>query len=265
MMILTQYFLRIFVIGSRADWLQSLTDPLFARVVLATTLIAAAGYVINDYYDIKIDTINKPSRVFIGRILTRRKAMFLHTFLNFIGIALGTSVSIKIGVICFICAFLLWLYSNQLKRMLFIGNLCVAALTSLCILIIGIYVDDHYALIYIYSLFAFGTTVIREIIKDIQDLKGDKAFGCKTLPIVWGIRKTKYLIYFLISTLIISTGALIHLYEFSALNIFLIFLLVPVLYLAYRLYNADTVKEFAWLSSYCKAIMLAGILGIYFV
>ena len=126
--VFTQYMTAIFLVGEAGEGLQYLLDPNLFKLVLATVLIAAAGYIINDYYDVKIDFINKPDRVVVGRALKRRKAMVLHTAFNFIGILIGFTLSWKIGLLCFASAFMLWFYSNQLKRLPLIGNCFVGLL-----------------------------------------------------------------------------------------------------------------------------------------
>ncbi|MCE2734732.1 MAG: geranylgeranylglycerol-phosphate geranylgeranyltransferase, partial [Flammeovirgaceae bacterium] len=156
----------------------------------STIIIAAAGYIINDYYDIKIDYINKPERVVIGKIIPRRFAILFHTLFSVGGIAIGFYLSWQIGVIHFFSAFMLWLYSNSLKRLPLIGNVVIAFLTALSVFIIAVFYKTNINLILIYSLFAFFISLVREVVKDMEDLKGDITFGCKTLPILWGIRKT---------------------------------------------------------------------------
>ncbi len=226
---------------------------------LSTVLIAAAGYIINDYYDVKIDLINKPKRVVVGRILKRRVAMVAHTILNITGIGLGFTLSIKIGLLNFFCALLLWSYSNQLKRMALIGNLSVAFLTGLSIYVIAFFFDPGNIMIIAYSLFAFAFTLIREIIKDMEDLKGDATFGCKTLPVVYGIRKTKNVIYFLSAFFLVLLCWLAFHFIGVEMMFFSLGLVAPIGFLIYKLAKADKTIEFNYLSNYCKFVMLIGI------
>lgn len=232
---------------------------------MSTVLIAAAGYTINDYYDVKIDLINKPERVVIGKGIPRRYALLFHTILSLTGIAIGFLLNWKIGVLNFICAFLLWLYSNALKRLPFIGNFTVGLLTGLSIFIVNFLYPPLLVLTAIYSLFAFFITIVREIIKDLEDLRGDDTFGCKTLPIVWGIRKTKVFVYFL---LILFSVFVISLHQWVAslpMQFFLWSLFVPMVALAGWLVRADTRRDFYQLSQFCKVIMMAGVLSMAFL
>ncbi len=231
----------------------------------STILIAAAGYIINDYYDVKIDLINKPERVIIGKGITRRYALLFHTLLSVTGVAIGFLLNWKIGVTNFICAFLLWLYSNALKRLPFVGNLTVALLTGLSIFIVNLLYPPMVVLVAIYSLFAFFITMVREIIKDLEDLRGDDTFGCKTLPIVWGIRGTKFFTYFLLALFVLLV---IVLHQWSTplpINFFSWSLFLPIVMLVGWLVRADTRRDFYQLSQFCKVIMLAGILSMAFL
>lgn len=256
---MSQYFAAIFLIDRTLlfDW------RLFL-LASSTAIIAGAGYIINDYYDIKIDLINKPERVVIGKSITRRYALFFHSVLSILGVLLGLLLGWRVGVIHFLSVFLLWWYSNSLKRQPFIGNFVVAWLTSISIVLVNILYDLSNPLVVIYALFAFFMTLIREIVKDMEDLKGDNTFGCKTLPIVWGIRKTKWIIYILLVVLGASVVLLNELYTQLPLSYFLIFLYIPLGLLLIRLINADTRKDFYWLSQWCKIIMLLGVVSMVF-
>jgi len=121
---LAQYLTAIFLAGQYPKWTEYLYDFKLLLLACASMLIAAAGYIINDYYDVKIDYINKPGKVVVGKLLDRRIAMAIHPLLNLAGVTIGFYLSLIIGAINFMCAILLWWYSNHLQRLPFIGNLC---------------------------------------------------------------------------------------------------------------------------------------------
>ena len=257
---LAQYFTAGFLIG-----MHTLNDVNLFLLSLSTISIAAGGYIINDYYDVKIDYINKPHRVVIGKNITRRYAILFHIGLSAAGIMLGFYLSWRIAGVNILSVFLLWLYSNNLKRLPFVGNLTVAFLTGLAIFIIDLFYRTHNSLVVIYALFAFFMTLVREVIKDIEDLKGDNSFGCKTLPIVWGIRKTKILLYIILIVFASVVMVLNQLYQALPFKYHLIFLFIPLLWLFLRLIRADMKKDFTRLSMYCKVIMMLGILSMAFM
>lgn len=257
---LAQYFAAAFLI----DWGKIYDLRLFLLSV-STMIIAAAGYIINDYYDVKIDLINKPERVVIGKEVARRYALLFHSVLSFTGVAIGFLLNWRIGMINFFSAFLLWWYSNDLKRQPFIGNFVVALLTGLSVFMIDILYQTYHPLVGIYSIFALAMTLIREIVKDMEDLRGDDTFGCKTLPIIWGMRKTKFFLYFLMVLLFASVVYINELYRQLPLLYFAAFLFVPLLFLFARMVRADTKKDFYYLSQWCKVIMLLGITSMVFI
>ncbi len=257
--VFTQYLAAIFLL----EGIHILNIDLFL-LSFSTVILAAAGYIINDYYDVKIDYINKPDRVIVGKVIKRRVVIFWHTALNFIAIAIGTFLDWRIGIIHFLVAFMLWLYSNLLKRYPFVGNFTVAMLTGLSISIIAIYFQQKAVLVHTYALFAFSISLIREIVKDMEDWKGDANFGCKTLPIVWGIRKTKVLLYILIVLFYILIFYMTQFLENDILYIYFSGLTFFVIYFIHRLRLADTIKHYHFLSNFCKVIMLSGILSMLF-
>ena len=234
----------------------------FFLVVMSTAMIAAGGYLINDYYDQKIDMVNRPQKVVVGTEISRRPALLSHTLTNLTAIAIGFWADLWIGVIHIFTGFLLWYYSNHLRRLPLVGNLTIGFLTAMTFLILLIFYRMDEPLVFFYALFGFLMVVIREVIKDIQDVKGESAFGCVTVPVVWGIRGAKTLIVaiviigsaLLINFLIIQPNWPLRLY-FLALAPFFIWFL-------YRLTKADTHKEFRTLNKFCSYIIFTGLVSL---
>ena len=259
--LMTAYFL----VETTRDGLPVLLDPALYLLIFATLLVAASGYMINDYYDVKIDYINKPEEVVVGRNIKRRAVMFLHSIFNIVGIGIGLLIGLKIGLIIFVAAFLLWLYSNSLKRLPFVGNVVVALLTGLAIYIVGFYFQSSQLLVLTYAIFAFFINLIREIIKDIEDRNGDRKHGSKTLPIVLGFRGTKKVIFLIsllfIISIVVATYKLhneLLYYYFGGLSLlFFLFL--------YKIYMADRKAHFTQLSLLSKLLMLTGIISMGFL
>ena len=166
---------------------------------------------------------------------------------------------------CFVAVFWLWLYSNQLKRMPFWGNLSVAFLTVMAIEGVNAFYDTNNLLVHMFAIFAFFISVIREIVKDMEDLRGDMHFGCKTLPITWGIRKTKVFIFIVLGMFIASTVGMLFMISSPALNYYFAVMTLPIGYFVYKLYWADTKRAYHHLSNFCKWFMLSGILVMIFI
>ncbi|MDZ7604711.1 MAG: geranylgeranylglycerol-phosphate geranylgeranyltransferase [Cyclobacteriaceae bacterium] len=260
----SQYFAVLFLVSYPEVSAASLLDFKLFLLSSSTIVIAAAGYVINDYYDIKIDYVNKPDRVVVGKLVKRRIVLFSHAALNIAGILVGFYLSLYVGMLNIIAAFLLWIYSNRLKRMPFIGNLVIALLAGLSILMVAVYYRQNFNLVLIYALFAFSINLVREVIKDMEDIRGDMRFGSRTLPIIWGLRKTKMLLYALITLSIVLLVFLSARLDNQVLHAFFMLLVLPIVYLIYLLYKADTQRRFHQLSTFCKLLMLAGIFSMIF-
>ncbi len=259
---LTQYMIKICLIDEPNRLWANFTDIHLFMLVSSTILIAAAGYIINDYYDIKIDTINKPGRIVISKYLRRRAALAINFGLNLLALSLAWMLSIGVFLVTFISGFLLWWYSNQLKRLPLVGNAMIALLTALSVLVMAVYYPQNQDLLVIFAIFAFFITLVRELVKDMEDVQGDAHFGCQTLPIVWGIRRTKNVIYvFLGIFIVILLSTYLSFPRKFAFYLYLV-VLPPLLLFSVRLFRADTRKEFAFLSNLCKWIMVLGVLSM---
>jgi len=263
------------------------TPFLFSLSLISTLLIAAGGYIINDYFDVKTDKINRPETVVIDVSIKRRWAMILHIVFNAIGLLIGVYLaikcnSLKLVLIQIISILLLWFYSTHFKKQLLIGNIVVSLLSASIPVLPVIY--DYYlsvnsglielvlfnsflkvlAIIVIgYSAFAFLTSFAREVIKDMEDYKGDVQTGCKTMPIVWGIITSKVVTFF---TIIITIGLLfLACYKFfkehQYMPIYYIIgaVIVPLLVLLSLVLSAKTSAHFKRASLFLKFIMLLGI------
>jgi 4-hydroxybenzoate polyprenyltransferase len=257
---LTQYLTRILLIGPRDDWKSIVTDIDLFVLALSTVCIAAAGYIINDYFDVKIDIVNKPERVVVGRYLKRRWAMGAHQVLNVVGAVLGLAVSPYIFMINVFSITLLWFYSERYKRLPFIGNFIVSLLTGLTLLILTVHYPPNRHLVFIYAVFSFFISLIREVVKDMEDIRGDEAHGCRTLPIIWGIRRTKTFLYSVIVIFVLTLFVMARALQNNLLTLLFLLLLIPIALLVMRLYQADTRRDFKEISGLCKIIMLLGLI-----
>ncbi len=286
---LTQYLMRFCIIkpilevyGLKLQF----SELNFFFLVMATVLITAAGYVINDYFDTKTDLVNRPETVIVGRLLNRRWAILLHIIFNTIGIGLGAYISFYIGIPLLTLIFvlitgILWFYSTTYKRQFLIGNVIVALLTALVPLMVLLFeiplLYKEYGLLIremrtdfsvivfwvgAFALFAFLLTLIREIIKDVEDFEGDSAYGRQTMPIVLGVLNSKIVII----TFILTTAFSLMFLNFTFLRdkftfiYFILLLVIPLVYLIYMIIKADDKKDYHKASNLSKFIMLAGIL-----
>ena len=289
---ITQICIKYLVFSPINDF-SKFTPFLFSLSLISTLLIAAGGYIINDYFDVKTDKINRPETVVIDVSIKRRWAMILHIVFNAIGLLIGVYLaikcnSLKLVLIQIISILLLWFYSTHFKKQLLIGNIVVSLLSASIPVLPVIY--DYYlsvnsrlielvlfnsflkvlAIIVIgYSAFAFLTSFAREVIKDMEDYKGDVQTGCKTMPIVWGIITSKVVTFF---TIIITIGLLfLACYKFfkehQYMPIYYIIgaVIVPLFVLLSLVLSAKTSVHFKRASLFLKFIMLSGISFTYII
>ena len=267
----------------------------FSIYLFALTTIVAGGYIINDIYDIEIDKINNPETRIIERKLSKSFAIKSYYILNLIGITSGFYASYQINKLWFGCIFIfftfsLWRYSKNYKTTFLIGNLQVSFLTALSIINlaifdltpIGIKIENGSQIIFyiilFYSLFSFIITFIREIIKDLEDVKGDKKIGANTLAINYGVVTTKKITTFLILIPILGI-AYFQYFQYSVLSstfsielsywgvnlvaiLYTALLQILLLTLLIQKNIASTKSDFHLSSTLCKIIMIIGILSI---
>ena len=263
----------------------ALSDLQFGLLILSTVCIAAGGYIINNIFDVDTDSENKPEKVIIGNTISETVAYNLYIGFTIVGVGIGFYLSNVIDKPSFASLFIiiattLYFYSTNLKQSLLIGNIIVALLLSLSVLIIGIF--DLYPLIneenkpimgllfgilLDYAIFAFMVNFIREIVKDLEDVEGDSAQGMNTLPIVFGINKTVKLVFGLSFIPIICLLYYINHYIFAAglliSTLFgLVFILAPLMYFTVKIWTAKHKKDFHHLSIILKWILFFGILSI---
>jgi 4-hydroxybenzoate polyprenyltransferase len=256
-------------------------------LIVATVFIAAGGYIINDYFDIRIDEINKPDTQIVGKSISRKQAMFFYQAMSAIGVAAGLLLSYSAGSLTYAFIFLmtlglLWFYSSSYKRQLVVGNSIVAILAAMTLFIVALFENRFLLLEYGpseelvlisnsimgwiggFSLFAFLWTFIREIIKDIEDEEGDREMESHTFPVVLGIAKTRILLYILITTTL-GIGAymvffVVPLESSLSWRYYLCGIVIPAIILMYLIYKAKDKEDYRTSAHVAKVIMVIGTL-----
>ncbi len=291
---LTQFLLEFLILIpnlEKAGVAPVLDMPRFLLLVLSTVLIAAGGYVINDIEDVEIDRINKPEKQIVGRLITVRRAWIYYVSLFAVGLVISLYLALYIDNLPLLAIYpaawlLLYLYSRYFKKMPLIGNLTVA---FFCAFVAGIvwfaereaYFNlqekspevfwDLTVIFGIYMFFAFVSTLYREIIKDLEDYRGDKENGCRTLPVVLGLTKAKT------ATTVVGTvflGGILSLamyflqsdrYSLSALIFIGLCMFLPLIYSLVLTFTSREKKDYKRNSRIAKVLMLAGILLLFFL
>ncbi len=265
----------------------SLSTNIFWLLVTASFCIAAAGYIINDYFDINIDLVNKPSKLIIEKYIKRRWAIVLHLCLSFIGFLISCYVGYKLRNIYIpffnlLSIAALWFYSTTFKKKLLIGNVVISLLTAWVILVITVAeyklnrtVDVNTFVLprllkvsFLYAGFAFIISLIREVIKDMEDIQGDVKYGCETMPIVWGIPVSK--VFAAVWLVVLAGGVAILQFYVLQLGWWLsavyciLLIIIPLVWILQQLYRAQVASDFRKLSKAIKIVMLTGIISMIF-
>lgn len=263
----------------------ALNDWQYGLLILATVLIAAAGYVINDINDQEIDTINKPGKNIVGNEITEDHAYNLYFGLTIIGLLIGFYLTYTIDKDSFfgifvISSILLYLYATSFKQIPVVGNLTVAFVLALSVIVVGlfdiipvIYPENRsQMLLYLdiildYAIFGFLINLIREMVKDMEDIEGDKEHSIHSLPVILGIRKTKRIIFVLgiIVTAILLWYIATYLMEnklYLATIYGLLFVISLLIYFVIKIWSASSQKDFHHLSQILKLVIFFGIISI---
>lgn len=292
--VLTQFLFQyciVIPILQKAGLSTKLDVTLFWLLVLASVFIAAAGYIINDYFDLNIDRINKPEKLVIEKHIKRRWAIAWHMMLSATGVALSFYIGWKInhtillGFSNLACVILLWVYSTTFKKQLLTGNIIISLLTGWVVLVLFVAelellfitandpalikaISQIYKLAALYGGFAFIISLIREVIKDIEDMPGDQKYGCRTMPIVWGVNVSKIFAATWLVVLI-AVILLLQLYVFPyewwwSIIYAVLFILIPLVIIFRKLTRAQGIDDYRSLSKWVKVVMMTGILSMIF-
>lgn len=253
-----------------AKFLMGISDALiydiqFLALLFSTAMIGAGGYIINDYFDQKIDMINRPGKVVVGPDLRRRLALISHIGLSAAGILIGFWIDPLVGAIHIFSTGALWTYSGVIKRVLLLSTLTLSFLTILTLLLVMIYFRELSLLTIVYALFGCAVIFIRETLKDIISAKGERVFGVNSVPIVWGIRGAKLVIY----AVCLAGFSLLFVYLISVENwtvrIFFAGLIPFMLWFVFRLVIADKLADFKHLKMYVDLIIVSGLISMVLV
>ncbi|MEP0265872.1 geranylgeranylglycerol-phosphate geranylgeranyltransferase [Dokdonia sp.] len=270
-------FFKPFDVELKLSWLG------FLFLVLATVLIAAGGYIINDIIDVTADKINKPKRRTIGVSIDPKRAKFIYYLLTFVGIGFGFTLSAVVDEPLYFLIFAgtalaLYLYSRFFRKKALIGNVIVSFTIAISIVIVGMFelfpIDNDFdgdfkmfllGFIKDISVAAFLINLIREITKDVEDIQGDHVARYRTLPVILGAQRTARIasIIGLITLTLISWYTFTYLYDHKITVAVLFFgVIAPLGYVSTQLWEADKKSQFTRLSLILKIAMLIGIMAI---
>ncbi|MFM9825528.1 geranylgeranylglycerol-phosphate geranylgeranyltransferase [Flavobacterium sp.] len=263
--VLAQYLSAIFILAPEKNSLTILLDFKLFIIVLASSLTIASGYIINNFYDSKKDFINRPNKSMLDRLVSQKTKLNVYFTLNFIVAFLAVFVSWRACLFFSVYIFLIWYYSHRIKKYPIIGNLTAAVLAVLPFFAILLYYKNLYEVIFGHATFLFLLLLIREMIKDLENIKGDLLNDYKTIPIVYGEVISKKIITVLTISTLIPVYVLIEIFDVGYMDIYFYSCLIILIFFLLKLWKSNSKTDYLLLHNILKFLILAGVFCIIFI
>lgn len=257
-----QYLAVIFILSDPKNWLDTVLHFNLHLIVFASLFCIAGGFIINNFYDVEKDLINRPEQTLYQKQVKQATYLRLYFLFNTIGVLLAALVSFNVFLFFSGFVFLLWIYSHRLKKITFIGNVTAAVLSVMPFFAIFVYYHLEDLLIITYSSFILLVIFIREVIKDLEAQKGDVILGYNTMPVRWGVYRTKWIIVLVAASGIFPAVAIFYKTNFTGISWYILVGGIGVLISLGMLFLADKKKHYHYLNNIYKALIIAGIFGL---
>jgi 4-hydroxybenzoate polyprenyltransferase len=260
--VIAQYLSAIFILAPEKRALAILLDFDLFIIVLASSLAIASGYIINNFYDSKKDLINRPTKSMLDRLVSQKTKLNVYFTLNFIVVFLAVFVSWRAFLYFSVYIFLIWYYSHRIKKQLFLGNLMSAFLSVLPFFAVFLYYKNLYEVILGHAAFLFLLLLIRELVKDLENIKGDLANDYRTIPIVYGEEVSKKIITVLSIATIIPVYVLIEIFDVGYMDIYFYTCLIILIFFLLYLWKSSAKEQYVLLHNVLKFLIVAGVFSI---
>ena len=262
LIVVAQYITAIFIMAPNQSLSEVLFDrPLFA-LILATVGAIASGYIINNFYDSEKDNINRPRKSTLEQYVSQNTKLLLYFAINFIVVIIASYVSFRSVLFFSIYIFSIWFYSHKIKKMPIVGNLISAILTITPFFAIFLYYKNYSGLIFVFGFYLFLILAMRELVKDLENLKGDLTLDYKTVPVVYGEKTAKIMITLLVMINIIVTGYLVITYDLGKMDYFFYGSVSVLTLVVVLLYKAGSQREYVRIHNLLKFLILLGVFSI---
>lgn len=259
---LAQYLSAIFILAPEKRALDVILDPNLFLIVLASSLTIASGYIINNFYDAQKDLINRPKKSMLDRFVSQQTKLHVYFALNLLVTLLAFMVSWRAVFFFSGYIFLIWFYSHKLKKYPVVGNLTAAFLAVLPFFGILMYFKNFYQVIFAHATFLYLLILTRELIKDLENMKGDLVADYRTIPVMFGERVSKTVITALTFFTIIPVYLLIEVYDVGYMDMYLYGGMIVIIWFLMLLWKAETQKEYLRLHNILKFLIVAGVFSI---
>ncbi|MEH6659489.1 geranylgeranylglycerol-phosphate geranylgeranyltransferase [Leeuwenhoekiella marinoflava] len=261
--ILAQYLASIFILSpDNLSMREVVLDLNLFLIVLSTSFVIAGGYIINSFYDTAKDLINRPNKTKLDHMVSQKKILTLYFVLNFISIIVASYVSFFAVLFFSAYIFGIWFYSHKLKKVLFLGNLTSASLALTPFFAVFIYYRNFEKVIFVHALFLGLIIIMRELIKDLENIRGDIALGYNTFPVIYGERFTKALITLLVGITVIPAFLLINKFDVGLMNYYFYLSTILLLVFLFWLWKSNEKLHYLLLHNILKLIIVLGVFSI---
>lgn len=260
--VLAQYLSSIFILAPERRALDVILDWRLLILVFTSTLTIASGYIINNFYDSEKDLINRPNKSMLDRLVSQKTKLHVYFVLNFLAAALAYIISWRAALFYSVYIFLIWYYSHRLKKYPIVGNLTASLLAVLPFFGILLYFKNFYHVIFAHATFLFLLILIREMIKDLENIKGDMVNDYQTIPVRFGEKASKQVITGLTMATIIPVYILVEKFNVGYMDIYFYVSLMILISFLIKLWKSTTHKEYLHLHNVLKFLIIAGVFSI---
>jgi 4-hydroxybenzoate polyprenyltransferase len=264
-LISAQYLAAIFIFSPTKSLKDVVFDVHLLFLVLACVFVIAGGYIINNFYDVKVDKINRPLKANLDNFIKQSTILRFYFFLNFIGFCFGILISLKAALFFAVYIFSIWFYSHKLKRYPLVGVISATVLTILPFFAVFVYFENFSEIIFVYAVFLFLVIMVRELVKDLQNIKGAIANNYSTFPVVYGEKKTKQLSILLLILTGLPITVLFSYPALSYMRYYFYFALIVLVFVSVYLWKSKTRDHYRTLHNTLKLLLLIGVLCLPFI
>ena len=263
--IIAQYLTSIYILAPQLSIKEILFDFNLFMIVLASATAIASGYIINNFYDSEKDLINRPNKSILDRLVGRRTKLNFYFILNFLSLVSALFVSYKAALFFFLFIFGIWFYSHKLKKYPFIGNLVAATLAVIPLFAVFIYYKNFDLVIFVHATFLFIIISMRELVKDLENLKGDLLQKYHTIPVIYGSLVSKKILIFLSILALVPTYLLIVKFDIGAMDFYFLGSIIALLIFVILLWKSNKKLHYLVLHNILKFIVVIGVFCIFLI
>jgi len=260
--VIAQYLTSIYILAHDKPLRQVVFDLSLLMLILASSATIAGGYIINNFYDSEKDLINRPQKSMLDRLVSQNTKLSFYFVLNLLAVIMASFVSFKAVLFFSVYILAIWFYSHKLKKLPIIGNLTSAILTITPFFAIFLYYRNFESVIFVHASFLFLMISMRELTKDLENLKGDLALNYKTIPVVYGEKASKIMLTILGAFTLIPTHFLVNKYDLGSMDYFFYLSVVLIVVLLLLLWKSNTKTQYLLLHNILKFIIVAGVFSI---